>query len=87
MTYANQPRYYGLYRGVVGDTNDPAGANRIRARVPQVLGGALSGWAWPCWPVGDLSILPEDRLPPVGQGVWIMFEGGDPSKPVWVGVF
>jgi hypothetical protein len=27
------------------------------------------------------------QSPAVGQGVWVMFEGGDPSHPIWVGTF
>jgi len=26
-------------------------------------------------------------VPRIGQNVWIMFEGGDPEFPVWMGVF
>ena len=26
-------------------------------------------------------------MPAVKQGVWVMFENGDPSFPVWVGTF
>ena len=26
-------------------------------------------------------------IPEVGSGVWVMFEGGDPNFPVWLGVF
>lgn len=29
----------------------------------------------------------KTTFPQQGQGVWIMFEGGDPNKPVWMGVF
>lgn len=25
--------------------------------------------------------------PNTGQGVWVMFEGGDPNFPIWMGVF
>lgn len=30
--------------------------------------------------------IPDTVFPEVGSGVWIMFEGGDPSYPVWMGV-
>ena len=26
-------------------------------------------------------------VPPIGAGVWVEFEGGDPDYPVWVGGF
>jgi hypothetical protein len=27
------------------------------------------------------------KAPPVGQGVWVEFEGGDSSFPIWTGTF
>jgi Type VI secretion system/phage-baseplate injector OB domain len=27
------------------------------------------------------------KLPDVGMGVWVMFEAGDPEKPVWMGIW
>jgi hypothetical protein len=27
------------------------------------------------------------QVPRVGEGVWVMYEGGDLSYPVWIGVF
>ena len=30
---------------------------------------------------------PAQALPDVGAGVWIEFEGGDPSYPIWVGCY
>jgi uncharacterized protein involved in type VI secretion and phage assembly len=57
---------------------------RLRADVPSVLGGVTSGWALPCLPyTGDGSGL--HVVPPVGAGVWIEFEAGDPDYPVWTG--
>jgi uncharacterized protein involved in type VI secretion and phage assembly len=79
-------RFYGLYRGVVTDNDDPQSLGRVKANVPAVLGSVESGWAMPCVPyAGDqvgIAFLPE-----IGSGVWIEFEGGDLSYPVWVGCY
>jgi uncharacterized protein involved in type VI secretion and phage assembly len=77
-------RFYGKYRGTVTDVD--ASTLRIKAKVPSVLNDQTSGWCMPCVPyAGDgcgMAFLPE-----VGAGVWIEFEGGDVSYPVWVGCY
>lgn len=75
-------RFYGVYRGTVVSTKDPDGLRRIKVTVPQVLGEEPTEWAWPQDSSG-VKILP----PAVGQGVWVSFEGGDPSFPSWRGTF
>jgi hypothetical protein len=40
-------RFFGLYRGLVSDSNDPIGKGRVRLIVPQVLGQAITDWAEP----------------------------------------
>lgn len=76
--------FYGKYRGTVVDNRDPTNRGRIQALVPEVLGEIPSGWAEPCSPyAGPLAGL--FAVPPVGAGVWIEFEAGDPSRPIWVG--
>jgi uncharacterized protein involved in type VI secretion and phage assembly len=77
-------RYYGKYRGVVVDVD--AGTMRVKASVPAVLGGVTSGWASPCVPYAgpQVGFL---MLPDVGSGVWIEFEGGDVSFPIWTGCY
>ena len=79
-------RFYGIYRGIVTDNNDPNNLGRVQAQVPAVFGSVTSGWCMPCVPyAGDqvgVAFLPE-----VGSGVWIAFEGGDVSYPVWVGAY
>ncbi len=79
-------RFYGLYRGIVTDNDDDQSLGRIKAQIPTVLGDVESGWCMPCVPyAGDqvgIAFLPE-----VGSGVWIEFEGGDVSYPVWVGCY
>jgi uncharacterized protein involved in type VI secretion and phage assembly len=76
--------FYGKFRGVVTDIQDPLQQGRVRARVPDVLGDRESGWAMPCLPfAGDgMGFF---GLPKVGAGIWIEFEHGDPDYPVWAG--
>jgi uncharacterized protein involved in type VI secretion and phage assembly len=76
--------FYGKYRGVVTDNQDPLFIGRVRAKVPDVTGDAESGWAMPCLPFGG-SGLGFLGLPKVGAGVWIEFEHGDPDYPIWSG--
>ena len=79
-------RAYGKYRGeVIDNANDPISAGRLKVRVPEIHGDD-SVWAWPCVPyAGDQ--VGWFVMPPVGAGVWVEFEAGDPSKAIWVGCF
>ena len=43
----DEGNYFGMYRGVVVDNNDPLERGRLRVLVPQVSGEAVSDWAWP----------------------------------------
>lgn len=74
-------RFYGVYRAVVIDNADPSGNRRLRLRIPQVLHDEITGWAWES--ESGITV----KLPSSGQGVWAMFEAGDPSFPVWTGTF
>lgn len=79
----SQP-FYGKYRGIVTDINDPLMMGRIKATVSDVLGDQESGWAMPCAPFGGEQ-TGFFALPKVGAGVWIEFEHGDPDYPIWAG--
>lgn len=72
-------RFFGVYRGIVVDNADPLSKGRLRLKVPQVLIEEVTGWAWPTMAVTS--------PPSPSSGVWVMFEGGDPSYPIWIGVF
>jgi uncharacterized protein involved in type VI secretion and phage assembly len=80
------PTFYGKYRGVVTDNQDPNGLGRVRVKVQDVLGQKESGWAMPSVPyAGDGIGL--YLIPPVSAFVWIEFEHGDPEYPIWTGCF
>lgn len=79
-------RYYGKYRGTVVNNIDPEGRGRIQPIVPDVQGLTPTTWAMPCLPVAGLQ-MGIFSVPPVGSGVWIEFEQGDPDYPIWVGGF
>ena len=81
---SNGTKFYGKYRGVVSDIQDPTMAGRIKARVKDVYGDEESGWALPCAPFSG-SETGFYALPKVGAGVWIEFEHGDPDYPIWAG--
>lgn len=77
-------RFYGKYRGLVAVNDDPLEQGRLKAVVPEVLGVTPSSWALPCTPyAGAMAGL--FTVPMVGSGVWIEFEAGDVSRPVWCG--
>ena len=77
-------RYYGKYRGVVSDTDDPQNIGRLRAKVPKLFLDVEMHWAMPCSPyTGDGEGF--FMVPPAGAGVWIEFEEGDLNRPIWSG--
>jgi hypothetical protein len=76
--------HFGKYRGLVTDNQDPKNLARIRAKVPEVLQDVDSGWATPSLPYAGKG-SGFFRVPPVGAGVWVEFESGDVSRPVWTG--
>src|SRR5712692_10467104 len=82
-----ESRYYGKYRGLVIDNSDPQNLGRIRAKVPRLVGETELGWALPAFPYGGLSEQGLFLVPDVGAGVWIEFEEGHLSYPVWTGTW
>jgi hypothetical protein len=73
-------RYGGVYGAMVLDNLDPSQSNRLQVQVPDVLG--TDG----VWAVASPSLGAVSELPAVGTGVWVQFDGGDPSHPEWTGV-
>jgi uncharacterized protein involved in type VI secretion and phage assembly len=79
-------RRFGKYRGTVTDNKDPGKKGRVKVCVPSVLPPSLDFWAMPCVPYAGKQVGLA-AIPGVGAGVWIEFEGGDISFPIWVGCF
>jgi Type VI secretion system/phage-baseplate injector OB domain len=79
-------RFYGKYRGLVAINVDPLSLGRLKAMVPEVLGEIPSSWALPCAPYAGTG-AGFFAVPPVGAGVWIEFEAGDVSRPIWTGAW
>ena len=54
--------------------------------MPAVLGTTPTGWCLPCVPYAgpDVGFF---FIPEAGAAVWIEFEGGDVSYPIWSGCF
>ena len=78
-------RYWGKWRGIVVDNIDPLELNRLLVEVPAIPTLATS-FAMPCAPYGGLQVGMV-LTPMIGANVWIEFERGDPSYPVWTGCF
>lgn len=79
--------YYGKYRGTVLNNVDPEQRGRLMLTIPDVLGAIPSSWAEPCVPLAGPSGPPMGvyLVPPIGAGVWVEFEHGDPDYPIWSG--
>ena len=76
--------YYGKYKGIVKDIGDGQNLGYLKVDIPQVYGENLSPWVQPHIPFAGPNhgwlMLPE-----IGDMVWIEFEAGDISHPIWTG--
>ena len=80
-------RHFGKYRGTVVNNIDPLMRGRLLVEVPDAVGLTPSSWAEACVPLAGPTGPPMGTwfVPPVGAGVWVEFERGDPSRPIWSG--
>lgn len=85
MLDATQNRYFGKYQGIVRNNVDDEDRGRLEVQVPRVMGDQLI-WAMPCVPYAGQDVG-SYLIPEIGSGVWIEFEAGDLSRPIWVGCF
>jgi len=77
-------RFYGKYRGLVMNNLDPMRRGRVQVQVPDVTQVLPTTWAEPCLPMAGIQ-QGTFMVPSIGAGVWVEFEHGDPSYPIWTG--
>ncbi len=82
-----QGKYFGKYRGFVTDNADPSHIGRLKLRVPSILGTTELDWAQPCLPFGGLADQGLFSVPEKDAQVWVEFEEGELSQPIWTGTF
>jgi uncharacterized protein involved in type VI secretion and phage assembly len=86
LAYRHQtavPVFPGVYVASVEGVEDDDRLGRIQVTVPAVFGEVSPEyfvWARPCFPYGHFFV------PEKGDRVWVAFENGDPTAPVWLGV-
>ena len=78
-------RMWGKYAGKVVSNDDSEQMGRLQVTCGAVLGDE-NVWALPCVPYAGPGVG-FYFIPPVDAGVWIEFEGGDVSRPIWTGTF
>jgi hypothetical protein len=88
--YGTRRRLNGLFKGIVVSVADHQQLGRVKVRIPQLHGENLINpqdlpWAQACLPPGGGRDYGAVVVPPINSNVWVMFEQGDPQKPVWVG--
>lgn len=77
-------RYFGKYRGWVTRIEDPRKAGRIMVKVPVVMGNDEElGWALPSPASGGGLNTGDFNAPEINDFVWVEFEEGDPTHPIW----
>jgi uncharacterized protein involved in type VI secretion and phage assembly len=80
-------KYYGKYAATVVLNENKQLPGHLQLSIPDVLAYVPSTWAKPCMPLAGATGLAMGTyfVPPIGAGVWVEFEQGDPNRPVWVG--
>lgn len=85
--HSNRDKFYGFYRGEVITVDDNLNAGRVKIEVFGVFDGLSSDqlpWAIYADPfMGGQGDLGGFFIPDVGSHVWVFFEEGDHTQPVY----
>lgn len=83
-----EKRYWGKYRGIVADDQDPMRLARLKCRVPEIIGDMVTDWASPTViPYGGGLNYGAFEVPPIGSAVFVVFESGDVNRPTYGGTW
>ena len=77
---ADAGQYFGKYSGIVKDNKDDDKLGKVKVSVPAIFPPDELMLARPALPYGWFFV-PENETQ-----VWVEFEGGDSSLPLWTGV-
>jgi len=82
-------RFWGSYRGIVVDNNDPLRLGRVKCRCHEVLGLEITtDWAaYKGGNYGGQANAGSFAVPDIGAAVFIEFESGDVNRPLYSGVW
>jgi hypothetical protein len=73
-------QYFGKYTGIVKDNKDEAKLGHLKVSVPAIFPDEELVEATPALPYGYFFV------PDVETKIWVEFEGGDPTYPLWTGI-
>lgn len=74
--------FLSIYRAIVTNNEDPENMGRIQAIVPGVIDEPLNYWILPIGNFGGKN-YGTHIIPQVGSIVYVQFELGDTTKPLW----
>jgi uncharacterized protein involved in type VI secretion and phage assembly len=80
-----EKKFYGKYKATVVINTDPEFRGRLICLIPDVLGPVPSTWCECCAPLAGATPMGVYMVPPIGAGVWVEFQLGDPDMPIWSG--
>lgn len=74
-------RFFGVYAGTVHGVRRDGHLEVVVPSIFDTTEPESYALARPCFPYAHFFV------PDVGDQVWVAFEGGDPSAPVWIGAW
>ena len=79
----------GVYKATILDNKDPQKQNRVKVTLQffNTPKGATQKPLSTDWIKPMMSAGITTPAPAIGQGVWVLFQAGDPSHPLWFGEF